>query len=77
MRIGRNTGHTFHGKVERTQRESSISHENHHKSTQTSIDVNRNIVLESQLGDCLDVVDGSVWEVRCRSNELYKTFIII
>lgn len=70
VRIRRYAGNAVDGEIKRRQRESGVAHEDHHESAQTGVHVNGNVVLSAQLGDRLDVVDGAVGEVGCRSDEL-------
>lgn len=69
MGISRNASHTLDREVERLQRKSCILHEANQKSSKTSINVDWNVVFESQFGDFFNVVNATVSELRSWSDQ--------
>lgn len=72
MRIGRYTGHPIQSEIERWQWIAGSFHKRHQKSTQTCIDMNRNIIFDAKRCNGPDIVHSTVWEVWCRSNKLKR-----
>lgn len=77
--IGGDTSHTLDFEIEGTQLVAGVADQSDHKTAQTGIDVDWNVVLYTQSSDGFDVVDGSIGEVGSRANKLKeaKSFIKI
>lgn len=70
MRIGRNTGDSFYSEVKRRQAVASFFHKRDYKPSQTGINVHRDVVFETELGNLFNGVNHSMRKTRCWCQKL-------
>lgn len=64
MRIARNTGNTFESEIEKFRLEAGFVEERNKERTKTAVHVEERLSLDSKAGECRDIVNDAVWEVR-------------
>ena len=69
MGVTRDTGHSFETEVEWLTVEASLCEHGNDERSETAVNVERNLLLDSKLAQCGDVVDNAVREVGCRTHQ--------
>jgi hypothetical protein len=68
--IARDSSDTFNSEVEQFCREPSLVEERHYEATETTIDVEANVVLLGNGSESNNVVHSTIWEVDGGTDDL-------
>ena len=68
--IARDRGYTFNPEVEQFCREPSLLEERHYEATETTIDVEANVVVLGNRSESNNIVHSTIWEVDGGTNDL-------